>query len=121
MRRIVREVGVHLEHEVVVALERPAKAGEVRGAQSHLSRALEDVHARVRRHDRVDDRRRAVRRPVVDDQDLESRILAQHRLDQPGDVLALVVRRDDDERALDNGDRSVSRSGRRLRGGQFSG
>ena len=31
---------------------------------------------------------------------LESGILGQHRLGQPSDVFAFVVRRDDDERAL---------------------
>ena len=44
----------------------------------------------------------SVGRPVVDDQDLEPRVLREHRLDQPRDVLALVVGRDDDEGALDS-------------------
>ena len=63
------------------------------------SRALMKVDARVRRHDAFNDRRGAVRRAVVDDQYVERRILREHRIDEPCDVLAFVVRRDDDDRA----------------------
>src|SRR5437660_9814861 len=50
--------------------------------------------------DGFDDVPCAVRRSVVDDEDLESRILLQHGENQARDVLALVVRGNDDQRAF---------------------
>ena len=36
--RIVRKIGVHLEHQIVLSLERPAKPGDVSGPESKLCR-----------------------------------------------------------------------------------
>ena len=72
MRRVVRKVGVHLEDEVILSLKGPPKAGDIRGAESELLCPSQDVDARVRRHDSIDDLPRSVGRSVVDRQDLES-------------------------------------------------
>src|SRR5690606_32013974 len=47
MRRIVGEVRVHLEEVLVAALEAPAEALEVGGAEPELASPVEDVDARV--------------------------------------------------------------------------
>src|SRR5512143_2596980 len=100
MLRVVREVGIHLEHEVVAALERPPKPRHVRCSQAHLPRAAQDVHPRTGRDHPVHNLRGAVRRSVVDNEHFEPRILFQHILDETRDVLAFVVCRDDDQGAL---------------------
>ena len=93
----MRKVGVHLEDVFVVALQRPAESRQVRRAQPHLLRAMQRMHAIVACRDLVDDGAGAVRRAVIDHQHRESRILREHGIDDPGDVLALVVRGDDDQ------------------------
>ena len=100
MRRVVREVGVHLEDEIVLPLESPPETGHVRGPEAELFGAPKNVNARVRRDDSVDDFPCSVGRPVVHNEDLEAGILGQHGLGQASDVFSLVVRRDDDERAF---------------------
>jgi hypothetical protein len=100
MRRVVREVGVHLEDEVILPLESPPETGDVRRPKAELLGAPKNVNARVRRDNPVDDLPCSVGRPVVYNEDLEARILGQHRLGQASDVFSLVVRRDDDERAF---------------------
>ena len=65
-RRVVREVGVHLEHVLGAVLEGVAEAVPVGRAQPHLARALEQVDARLARHAppaRCRRCRRASRRP----------------------------------------------------------
>src|SRR5262249_13152932 len=104
--RIMREVGVHFKQDVVLPLQSPSEAGEIRGAQAHLLRSPKNVDPRVHRDDLLDDGCRSIWRTVVDDEDLEPAISAQDRLDQTRDVLALIVRGNDDQRALNRRDSS---------------
>ena len=98
---IVREVGVHLEDVLVIALERPAEAGDVGGAQAHLpAPAGGGERASSAAMMLVDDLPRPVRRAVVDDQHVERRILREDRRNQAGNVVAFVVGRDDHEGAI---------------------
>ena len=109
----MREVSVHLEDEVVLSLERPAETGYVGGPQSQLLRSMDYVDLGVVRRDRVDDRTGPVGRPIVDDQNLDARILSEHRGDQPRDVEALVVRRNDYQSSIRQGVSDRARGRRR--------
>src|SRR3954470_3734225 len=91
------KIRVHLEDQVVVLLERPAKSSNVCSAEAHLTRPLEDVQPRLMLHDTFDEISGTVRRFVVDDENLESRVLLEDRSNQARDVLALVERRNYDE------------------------
>src|SRR5205085_1830492 len=97
MRRVMREVGVHLEHEIVAVLEPPAESSDICGAESHLARPLDDMQPRLMLHDIVDHVASAIRRTVVDDEDIEAIILFDDGTDKTRDVLALIVCRDNDE------------------------
>ena len=96
----MREVGVHLEDEVVAVLERPLEPGDVRPSQAILRHPVQHVHPRLVRRELVGQLPGAVGRVVVHHQDLEARVLQQDRGDDLREVLALVVGGDDDERAL---------------------
>ena len=95
---IVRVVGVHLEDELVAVLDGIVKAEYVRGAQAHLAGAVQRADPRIRRADLVDELAGAVGRVIVDDQDVGLGREAQDVRDQAGDILALVIGRDDDQR-----------------------
>src|SRR5712671_5281153 len=98
--RIVRKIGVHLEHQVVLSLEGPSKPGDVRGSKTKLRRPVNDVNGGVVGRDAVDDRPSSVGRSVVHYQDFERWILRENRGDQSCNIEALVVGRDDDQRAI---------------------
>jgi len=61
---------------------------------------VDDVHARICSSHSVDDGSRSVRRSVVYNEHLERRILRQHRRNDIGDVVMLVVGGDDHQRFL---------------------
>src|SRR5438067_7435418 len=67
--RAMREVRVHLEHELSTAVERSAEAGQVGGAKTLLARAVQNLEAMDLTREPIRDRARAVRRVVVDDED----------------------------------------------------
>ena len=96
---VVAEVGVHLEDVVVLPFQGPAEAGDVGSAQSELSLALEDEEpvGKLVGHQSFDDLCRAVGRPVVDDEDMETFLQAEDGADDFLDILLLVVGRDDDD------------------------
>nr|WP_284293739.1 hypothetical protein [Luteimicrobium album] len=98
-----------LEHDLdcpgrnhVVGVDEPeelapgvAGASVARGPESTV-RLVDDPNPLVAPRDRLDDRDRAVRRSVVDNQDLEPRVrLSEDRVKTLGDVLLDVVDRDD--------------------------
>src|SRR5690606_3860017 len=85
---------------LVAALEGPAEALEVGRAEPELAAPVEDVDPRVFRRELVGDRAGAVGRGVVDDEDVESRVLCEDHWDETGQVLPLVVGRDDDQAAV---------------------
>src|SRR5690606_34759278 len=114
VRRVMREIRVHLEDEVVAALQRPFEACEVRGAQPKLGRTVDHVHTLLRLHYLVDYRTRTVRRPVVHHQYLQPLILLQNSLRKACDVLALVVGGNDYQCPLSHA--RPSGPGRLLRG-----
>ncbi len=93
----MREVAVHLEDELRPVGERAPEAGEVRGAEPFLARAVQDGYVRVLGREAVGELARPVRRAVVDHEHRDV-VLAErvhHRLE----VLALVVRGQADGRA----------------------
>ena len=98
MARVVGEVGVHLEHVLVVALQRPLEPGDVGRAKAHLARAMEDVDSGVGARELIGDHAGPVGRVVVDDQHVEPRVLLQNLRHDLGQVHRFVVRRDDDQR-----------------------
>ena len=97
MRRIVGEIGIHLEDEVVALTQSPLESSNVCGAEAHLVWPLEDIHPRLVLHDTIDDLASAVRRTIIDDENLEAIILLEDGTNEARDVLALVVRRNNDE------------------------
>src|SRR5512138_2407469 len=100
MRRVVREVRVHLEEPVVAALETPAEAGDVGGAEPQLPCPMHHMDAAGLGREPVGDFAGAVRRCVVDDEHLEALILLEHERDDARQVLALVVCGNDHQPAL---------------------
>ena len=122
VRRVVREVGVHLEHVVVVARERPGKALEVGGAQAALARAMQDAYAAWEfLRQPLRDLAGAVWRVVVHHQHFEVVGLAKNGGDDRLEVFPLVVRGQDDQRSgggRDGGRHELSLQGthRTLRG-----
>src|SRR5690606_37388071 len=95
----VGEVRIHLEEVRVAAFEAPAEALEVRGAEPELAAPVEHVDPWVFCGEAVCDLAGAVRRCVVDDEDVEPRGLREDHGDETGQVLALVVGRNNDQAA----------------------
>ena len=96
--RIVGEVGIHLEDIVIVALQRPAESGHVGRSKAELAAPFDQVQPLRELLLQVLDRSGgAVRRAVVDDQDVIAAFQVEDGPDDLGDVLDLVVGRDDDE------------------------
>ena len=92
----MREVGVHLHHQLGAAGERAAKARDVGGTQPLLALAVEDLDVVVLGGETVGDAAGAVGRVVVHDQD--PAIGGQPLTDsdhQPLEVVGLVVGRQD--------------------------
>jgi hypothetical protein len=94
--RRVRPVGVHLDEDVVPVLHAPGEPVQVRGAEAGLAGAVEDVHVVVRGGELVGEVAGAVGAVVVGDQDVRAGTALRTRR-RCGQVLALVVRRDDHE------------------------
>ena len=98
--RVVREVAVHLEHELGAVVERASEPGEIRRPEPFLARPVEHVDVAELGCELVRHRSGAVGRAVVDHEHARAfrehaAERAQHRLD----VLALVVGRQADGRA----------------------
>ena len=92
----MREVGVHLDHELGAAGQRTIETGEIRVAEPGLRLTVEHLDVVELDRQRVSDRTGAVGRAVIDDQDavLRRRDCAQlhgGRPDDPLDVGCLVV------------------------------
>jgi hypothetical protein len=112
----VREVRVHLEQVLVAGAQPVAKSLEVSGAEPELAGAVHHRDARVASRQLVEDAAGAVRRVVVHEQDVG---VGQHFEDRRGDradVVALVVRGDDDQRLVARHFGPLSRSGSGLPG-----
>src|SRR5690606_15739865 len=99
--RVVGEVRVHLEEEVVAALEAPAEPLEIRGAEAELACAVNHVDARTLPREGVCHFAGAVGRGVVDDQDIEALVLFEDHGHDTRQVVPLVVCRNDDESAFE--------------------
>ncbi len=119
--RVVRPVGVHLDHDLGPAGERNAEAVEVGPPEPLLFGPMADADPGVGGCELVRDLAGAVGRSVVDDEERRSGQALQDRGGDRPDVLRLVVGRQDDpgsgagERR--RGSRVVRRSGRfRARG-----
>ena len=109
--RIVRSVGVHLHERAVAAIQRPAEAGQVGGAEPGLLRPVQHLNVLVGQRELVRQVAGAVRAVVVDDQ----QIRVGHGRPNSGhdvfEVLPLVVRRDHHG---DRADRSPLRAAGRI-------
>src|SRR5690606_4934278 len=81
------------------SLECPGEAGPVRGAETLLALAVQDVDAFVIRGELVGDLAGAVRGVVVYHEDLDLRLGREDAAGDELDVLRLVVRRNDHESA----------------------
>ena len=101
VRGVVREVGVHYDHDLGAAVQRVLEAREVRAPQPTLALTVKHLHRGQRRGELVGNLPGPVRRGVVDDQQpmLAGRAaleLALHRSGDPFDVSGLVERGDSD-------------------------
>ena len=95
---VVRKVGVHLEHVLVAAGQRPPKAVDVGRAQPLLAAALLEVQpARELGLQAPHHGRRTVGRAVVDDQHVERPRQLHHLANNQLGILALVVSRNQNE------------------------
>ena len=92
---LVRAVGVHLDRGVVALVEGDRETGEVGLAEALLARAVHDPHLRVARGQAVGEVARAVGRVVVEDDDVGRGDAGTHARHDPGQVLPLVVGRDE--------------------------
>ena len=94
---LVREVGVHLDHQPRPAGEGMAEAGDVGGAEAFLALAVEEVNGLVPLGELGGDPPGAVGGVVVDDQDLGvgGKLVARIG-DQPLDVRRLFVGGEDE-------------------------
>jgi len=94
----VREVGVHLEHEVGAGVEHPAEARQIGASQTLLARSVKDLHLGELGGELVGQDAGAVGRVVVDDQQVMlepgGRELRENGPHERVDVLGLVVRRE---------------------------
>ena len=94
---IMAEVGVHLEDILIVVLQCPLEALDIRSAESELAGTLndEETSGKLIRHQSLYDCSRAVGRAVVDDEDMK---LLVELVDSPNDfldVFLLVISRND--------------------------
>ncbi len=96
--RVVREVGVHLEDQVVVPLEGPAEAIEIGAPEAELARPVHHVDPFVPLGDAVGEGAGAVRGGVVDHQDVRVREDLEDSVEEGRQIVSLVVGRGDDER-----------------------
>ncbi len=96
--RIVRHVGVHLEEALVALGEASFERLHVRGAETELARPMQHTNVVVLRRELVRDLAGAVRRGVVDDEDVRFRKRGAHPRDEPLQVVSFVVSRRHDER-----------------------
>jgi hypothetical protein len=107
--RIVREVGVHLLHGIVASLQSPPEAGDVRGAQAHLARPLQEADLALPPGPMLADAiERAVPAAVVHEQHVGERRVLADAGEQLVDVFHLVVGGNDDQRQRRAGHSSSS-------------
>ena len=95
--RTMRSVRVHLEDERIVVGDGPPHAVHVGGCQPGLRGAVQDEEPLLPRAPLVDPLPRAIRRRVVNDEDVGRRKLSPDLVEDPRQRLHLVVGRDDDE------------------------
>jgi hypothetical protein len=114
----VAEVGVHLDDGRGFRLvEHAAKAVAIRDPEPFLPGAVQDLDPGVGRCQLVGQLSRAVRGPIIDDQQPRLGQGIEDRRRDAGQVLPLVVGRQDDPDAASGGE--ANRRGRlRSRGGQ---
>ena len=91
----MREVAVHLEHELGAVRQRTPEPGEVRRPQPLLALTVQDVDVVELRSEAIGKVAGTVRRAVVDDEHVHALVpeRAKHRLE----VLELVVRGEADD------------------------
>ena len=90
---IVAEVGVHLKHILIVALQSPTESGDIRRAQAQLAAALHQKQpaGKLLRHQTFHNAGSAVWRTVVDDEYVKRLLQAKHRPDDLLDVLLFII------------------------------
>src|SRR5438477_6842669 len=90
---MVAEVGVHVDQKIVFLVHGVAHAGENGRAQAQFAGAVHDVNARIGGGQLVGQPARAVRRVVVDHQDVYGRREFVDFSNQRRQVVALVISR----------------------------
>lgn len=97
IRRVMREIGVHLDDQVCVGAKRNLESLQVGRTQTLLPGAVQDLDPRVLRRDPVRDPAGSIGRIIIHDQDpvvIVSQLRTQG-FDHPIDVPGLVVGRQD--------------------------
>src|SRR5919199_4685021 len=89
--RPMGEVGIHLDDELVVVGQRVLEAFHVSSGESLLAPALYHPHPARLPGKRLGQRSGAIRRPVIDDEDVKFAVCSQDFKDQAREVLTLVV------------------------------
>ncbi|EAU64893.1 hypothetical protein STIAU_5457 [Stigmatella aurantiaca DW4/3-1] len=108
--RIVAEVRVHLDDVGVARIERPAEGGQIGAAKPLLLLPVKHPDARLLGRQRVGDLPGAIRRVVIDDEDVHPGLGLEHRTGDGLDVLRFVVGGDADQRSV-HGAAGHSRAG----------
>jgi len=98
---LVGAVGVHLDEGVVAAVQAPAEAGEVGHAEALLRGAVQHVDLGVGGGELVGDVTGAVRRAVVEHEDVRPGHGGTDAAHDQRQVVSLVVRRDAHEHPVD--------------------
>ena len=95
----MREIGVHLNHQIRVQRQRPRETLNIRRSQSLLAGAMQhiDTTGAVRPRQLIRGHARAIRRIVVHHQHMQIRDRErQKRRHDPPDILPLVIGGKDD-------------------------
>ena len=93
----MREVGIHLEDEVILVLDSPFETSDIRGSKTLFSGTFneEEFPLESRLDESFNDVGSAVGRAVVDDQNMELQRQLHDHFDDVFDVFFLVVSRND--------------------------
>ena len=88
------EVSIHLEDMGVIALQRPPEPRQISPPQPLLTRPMQHKNPPIGRSPRIGQLPGAIGRIVIHHQHIGHRQRRVHRVEQAGQILALVIGRD---------------------------
>ena len=94
IRRIVGEIGIHLDHEVVIAIQCPFESMDIGCAQSEFTLSAFEIHAsRILGHLPAHLVGCAVGRSVIDHKKIKTIGKSHDCVDHPADVFDFIIGR----------------------------